>query len=81
MTDSSLLERAISAMEAIATELKRANDATEAENDRVVGCTEAAKLCGVSPQTISVWVRTGKLRKVYKGGKRGVLLSELPLKG
>lgn len=73
----SLDERKVVALERIAEELKRANDALEQENDRLVSCVDAAEYCGVTPQTISVWIRKGRLRKVYRNGRTGVLLSDL----
>ena len=73
----SLEERTVAALESIAYELKRANDAAEQDNGRVVSCSEAAEICGVVPQTISAWVRTGRLKKVFRNGRTGILLSDL----
>lgn len=76
----SLEERHVVALESIAFELRRANDAKEEEDDRLLTCSEAAEFCGVSRQTISAWIRTGVIQKKYKGGRGGIPLSELRLK-
>ena len=71
-------QRFLIAIESIAHELKRANDASDAENRRIVSCAEAAEICGVAPQTISVWIRKGIVNKVRQNGRTGIPLDELP---
>lgn len=73
----SLEERTVVALEGIAAELKRANDAMERDNDRLVSCKEAAEICGVRVQTISAWIRKGRIHKCFRNGRTGILLSEL----
>lgn len=76
---SAIEERAVAALEQIAFELKRANDAADGTTeDRLVSCSEAAELCDVTPQTISSWIRRGIIVKTKKGRRVGVLLSTLP---
>lgn len=59
-------------------ELRRFNDLREAElKDRVVSIQEAAAITGRTRQTISRKIREGQLHKVARGGKVGILLSEL----
>lgn len=45
--------------------------------DRVMSIEAAAEYCDVARQTIGNWIRQGKLTKVTKNGKIGILLSEL----
>lgn len=71
-------ERTAVALEAIAYELKRQNDMVAEDNNRVVTCAEAAEICKVTKQTISTWIRQGKLKKVRRGGRYGLLLNDLP---
>lgn len=71
-------ERTVAALEAIAYELKRQNDMVAEDANRLVSCVEAAEICGVTKQTISLWIRQGKLVKTRKGGRYGILLNDLP---
>ena len=75
--EKSLDERRVAALESIAFELKRANDARENEDDRLLNITEAAEVCGVSRQTVSGWLRRGVIQKKYKGGRGGIALADL----
>lgn len=75
--EKSLDERRVAALESIAFELKRANDARESEDDRLLNISEAAEFCGVSRQTVAAWIREGKIEKKYKGGRSGIALSDL----
>jgi excisionase family DNA binding protein len=43
----------------------------------VMSVNEAAAYCGVARQTISDWVRKGKIRKVERGFRVGFLQSDL----
>lgn len=45
--------------------------------DRLLSCGEAAKELGRSRQTISTMIRDKRLTKVERGGRTGILLSEL----
>ena len=49
------------------------NQKTEA----VYSCTDAAKMIGVTPQTISRYIREGRIRKAVRGGKAGIPESEI----
>lgn len=71
-------ERTAVALEAIAYELKRQNDMIAEDNNRILTCAEAAEICDVTKQTISLWIRQGKLKKVRRGGRYGLLLNDLP---
>lgn len=77
--ETTLEERRVVALERIAFELKRANDATQEENDRLISCSEAASICGVTRQTVSLWIKSGRLKKTYRNGRMGILFSDLPL--
>lgn len=43
----------------------------------VVSVTEAATIAGCTRQTVSDWIRKGKLTKVAKGGRVGILKADL----
>lgn len=75
---STLDQRLLLAVENIAYELKRQNDMVADEKNRIVSCAEAAKICNVTVQTISAWIRRGKIHKVRRGGRYGLLLNDLP---
>lgn len=75
---SPLDQRFLSAVESIAYELKRQNDMVADDNNRLVTCAEAAEICKVTKQTISAWIRRGKLKKTRRGGRYGILLNDLP---
>ena len=45
--------------------------------ENLFSCTEAAKLIGVTPQTISRYIREGRIRKAARGGKVGIPESEI----
>ena len=56
--------------------------ALEAQNgsetaEKVYSCMEAAKLLGRTPQTISRYVRQGRIKKGERGGVVGIPESEL----
>lgn len=64
----------------IYAELKRYNERISGTQDRpdlVLSIQEAAVKIGKSRQTISRLVREGRLHKVLRGGKTGILASEL----
>ena len=62
----------------LVTELRRYNDNTErCKSDRVLSCSEAAEVIGRTRQTVSRMVRDGRLHKVTRGCRTGILLSEL----
>lgn len=42
--------------------------------------TQAAEIVGVTRQTIGRYIREGRLKKVCRGGKVGILLSSLSAK-
>ena len=46
-------------------------------NDVLVSCTEAARLLGKTPKTISMMLRDGRLKKVTLGKSTGIRLSDL----
>lgn len=46
-------------------------------NDVLVSCTEAARLLGITPKTISMMLRDGRLKKVTLGKSTGIRLSDL----
>lgn len=67
-----------SLIENLTAELRRMNDnAEKAKPDDLLTCSEAAALCDVTRQTISRWLREKRIRKVYRGGRQGILRSEL----
>lgn len=43
----------------------------------VVSCTEAARLLGVTPKTISSMIKDGRLKKVKIEDSTGIRLSEI----
>lgn len=45
--------------------------------DQTLSCTEAARYLGVAKGTISRYISIGKLRKIKRGGRVGISLSEL----
>lgn len=57
-------------------QLKRFNDYHEGE-DVLVSCTEAARILGKTPGTISAWLRQGKIRKTTIGVSTGIRLRDL----
>lgn len=76
--DRSLIENLATGIEGLTAELRRMNgNAEKAEPDDLLTCGEAAELCGRSRQTISRWLREKRIRKVYRGGRQGILKSEL----
>ena len=46
-------------------------------DDRLLNVTDAAEFVGVTRQTIARYTREGRIRKVFRGGKKGYLESEL----
>jgi excisionase family DNA binding protein len=46
-------------------------------DDALVSCTEAARLLGITPKTISMMLRDGRLRKVTIGRSTGIRLSDI----
>lgn len=47
------------------------------EPEPLLSVNEAASYCGKTRQTISLWVREKKIKKVRRGGRSGFLKSEL----
>lgn len=47
------------------------------KTEKVLSCTDAAKMIGVTPQTISRYIREGRIRKAIRGGKVGIPESEI----
>lgn len=45
--------------------------------ETLFSCVEAAKVIGVTPQTISRYIREGRIRKAIRGGKVGIPESEI----
>lgn len=67
-------------IEALIDELRRANDLQEKERyDPLFSRTEAADYCKVSVDTISHWTRNGRIQKVRRGARMGILKSELDI--
>ena len=59
-------------------ELRRYNDNSEKSlSDKVLSCSEAAAVTGKTRQTVSRWIRDGRLHKVTRGCRTGILQSEL----
>ena len=46
-------------------------------DEELLGCREAAIAAGVTPQTISAWIREGRLKKRSRQGRTGLLRSEV----
>lgn len=57
-------------------ELKRFNDSAF-DQQVLVSCTEAARLCGVTRPTISAWIKEGRIRKKVIGESVGILLGDI----
>lgn len=68
-------------IEALNKELSRMRESllekVPKEKEPLFSVNEAAEYCGVARQTISLWVRQKKIKKVRRGGKTGFLRSEL----
>jgi len=47
------------------------------KDEKVYSCKEAAEVIGVTPQSISRYVRQGRLRKAVRGGRVGIPESEI----
>lgn len=47
------------------------------KSEKVYSCKDAAKIIGVSPQTISRYLAQGRIRKGERGGRIGIPESEL----
>lgn len=58
--------------------LVRQHQANDPE-DPLFSVNEAAAYCKVSRQTIAVWIRNGRLSKVARGCKVGILKSTLDM--
>lgn len=60
-------------------QLKRRNDLDEQSRAReeLLTCTQAADILGVTRQTVSLMLRRNRLHKVTRGGRTGILRSEL----
>jgi len=71
----SLQDRAL--LSDLVYELRRFNDNSERSSDKVLSCSEAAAVTGRTRQTVSKWIRDGRLHKVTRGCRTGILLSEL----
>lgn len=46
-------------------------------SNELLSCSEAASLLGVSRQTISRYIKEGRLKKTSRGGRMGILKSDL----
>lgn len=62
-------------MDLLTAQLERWNDINN--NDILVSCTEAARLLGKTPPTISKMIKDGRLNKTTIGGSTGIRLSEI----
>ena len=47
------------------------------KTESIYSCADAAKMIGVTPQTISRYIREGRIKKAVRGGKVGILESEI----
>lgn len=47
------------------------------KTETVYSCMDAAKMIGVTPQTISRYIREGRITKVVRGGRVGIPESEI----
>ena len=47
------------------------------KQDKLYTCSEAAYLIGVSRQSISRYIREGRIKKAVRGGRVGILESEI----
>lgn len=56
-------------------QLRRRNELDSV--DHLLSCRQAANELGVTRQTISAMIRQGRLHKVERGGRTGILLSEI----
>ena len=62
----------------LAYQLKRRNDLDEANRgDELLTCSQAAECLGVTRQTVSLMLRQKRLHKAVRGGRAGILRSEL----
>jgi len=62
----------------LTAELKRLNDREErTKPEHVLSIQQVAALTGRTRQTVSLWVRQGRLHKVERGGLIGILESEV----
>ena len=62
-------------MDNLTAELRRYNDRF---NETVlISCTEAARLLRKTPQTISQWLKEGRIHKRTIGDSVGIMLSEV----
>ena len=65
-------------LERIVEELKDiANERRDNDDVVIVSCKEAARLLGVSPKTVSMMLRDGRLDKSTIGGSTGIRLSQI----
>lgn len=62
-------------MDLLTAQLERWNDANN--SDVLISCTEAARLLGKTPPTISNMIKDGRLHKTTIGGSTGIRLSEI----
>lgn len=69
--------RAMEEMKAEISELKALLATKKAESDKLFNQKEAADYCGVSRWTIGNYIKWGKLKRVERGGRVGILKSEL----
>ena len=47
------------------------------KSEKIYSCKDAAKVIGVSPQTISRYIAQGRIKKGERGGRIGIPESEL----
>ena len=47
------------------------------QTEKVFSCADAAKMIGVTPQTVSRYIREGRIKKAVRGGRVGIPESEI----
>lgn len=76
--DRNLLHELTAELKELRAEVRSMNGYSERNKpDELLTCGEAAIMCGVRRQTISRWIREKRLKKVYQGGKCGILKADL----
>ena len=62
----------------LTAELRRFNNNAEKTcSDELLSCRETAQYLGVTPQTVSTMIRQHRLDKVVRGGREGILKSQV----
>lgn len=67
----------IARLEHVMDELSAIVNSQSEEEVILVSCKEAARLLGVTPKTISMMLRDGRLKKTTIGGSTGILLAAI----